>query len=619
MAVQRFELETRFDHPVREVWPLVSNTDLMNRLAGLNPAVYREEPGADGTPRLRATTRISGFELDYEERRFDWVEAHAFDIERIYSSGPTARYVQRLEVIPDTPGVFDAGGCRVVTWFELEPRGVLSPLVPVIFRAGTLASFRKVLATIRDELRAGRTANEIVHWPPKGLGTRLSGASPEEARRIHEAVARARDRIDSPLLERLETALVELPAQSLHRMRPIAFAREWRVESGEVVNLFLDAVHEGLLRLRWDVLCPHCRGDRQNLHALNKVPQSAFCAACDIDFDLDLTRSLEAVFESNPGLRESDPSKFCLAGPGSNAHVNVQQSLAPGERREIPLTLGPGRYRLRADAETESPWFKVEDGDAAGEVRLTDEGFEGDVTVGRQSETVSFVNERSTPARLQIQHGEWLTDALSAGELIATQRYRDHFSHEALAPGVQLSVERITILFTDLISSTEMYERLGDAKAFRVVWDHFGALEEVLEATGGALVKTIGDAVMAAFSTPERAAVAALRMQAEVDAHCSGEGWAPRLKIGFADGPALVVNLNGRLDYFGGTVNLAARVQGKAGDGAVLVARHTVEHMGGPEVFHDAGWKSVEDTIEAKGFDEAVSVVRFLRGDPEGP
>ncbi|MCH7672955.1 MAG: adenylate/guanylate cyclase domain-containing protein, partial [Proteobacteria bacterium] len=120
------------------------------------------------------------------------------------------------------------------------------------------------------------------------------------------------------------------------------------------------------------------------------------------------------------------------------------------------------------------------------------------------------------------------------------------------------------------------HEQLGDAKAFRVVWDHFGALQTVLDEEGGALVKTIGDAVMAAFPTPDRAARAAIRMQRQVESLC-GEGsiseeigWDPRLKIGFADGPALVVNLNGRLDYFGGTVNLAARVQGKAGDNSVL-------------------------------------------------
>ena len=91
------------------------------------------------------------------------------------------------------------------------------------------------------------------------------------------------------------------------------------------------------------------------------------------------------------------------------------------------------------------------------------------------------------------------------------------------------------------------------------------------------MVKTIGDAVMATFPAPDRALAAALRMREAI----GGVGSETRhedllLKIGIHEGPCLAVMLNDRLDYFGQTVNIAARVQGLA-----RRARHLRHQAGG--------------------------------------
>ena len=95
------------------------------------------------------------------------------------------------------------------------------------------------------------------------------------------------------------------------------------------------------------------------------------------------------------------------------------------------------------------------------------------------------------------------TDAALVSSL---QEFRDMFAEEMVSPDESFSIENIRIIFTDIKSSTEMYERLGDSKAFYLVKEHFKILKDVVSANGGAVVKTIGDAVMSGvYFATERA------------------------------------------------------------------------------------------------------------------
>src|SRR6202035_2460272 len=111
-----------------------------------------------------------------------------------------------------------------------------------------------------------------------------------------------------------------------------------------------------------------------------------------------------------------------------------------------------------------------------------------------------------------------------------------------------------------------------------LVREHFHVLYDVVRAEAGAVVKTIGDAVMATFTTPDRALAAALRMRQEmarINAERRNEDLL--LKIGIHEGPCLAVTLNNSQDYFGHTVNVAARVQGLASSHAIFATKSVVE------------------------------------------
>ena len=134
----------------------------------------------------------------------------------------------------------------------------------------------------------------------------------------------------------------------------------------------------------------------------------------------------------------------------------------------------------------------------------------------------------------------WSDQAATAAEVTALQVFRDLFSNEALRPGEQISVGTLTVLFTDLRGSTQLYREIGDAPAFGRVMTHFDVLREAIRCEEGALVKTIGDAVMAVFRRPAGALRAILKAQATLAD--PPDGLRPlMLKVGIHSGPCIAV------------------------------------------------------------------------------
>jgi class 3 adenylate cyclase len=178
-----------------------------------------------------------------------------------------------------------------------------------------------------------------------------------------------------------------------------------------------------------------------------------------------------------------------------------------------------------------------------------------------------------------LERAEWL-DTVATGAVVGTMpEFRHLFSAEVLAPGLEVRVQRLAFLFTDVAGSTAMYERVGDARAFRLVQEHFQILADAVAAHRGALVKTIGDAVMAVFPTGADAVEAAVTIQRDIRRlDCQGVADPAQLvRVGVHEGPCVAVNLNDRLDYFGTTLNMAARIEHESHGGEVVASAAVVE------------------------------------------
>ncbi|MFZ1400745.1 MAG: adenylate/guanylate cyclase domain-containing protein, partial [Candidatus Promineifilaceae bacterium] len=160
--------------------------------------------------------------------------------------------------------------------------------------------------------------------------------------------------------------------------------------------------------------------------------------------------------------------------------------------------------------------------------------------------------------------------------LINIPAFRRLIADQQLNQGHWLGVKRLVIFFSDLRQSTAFYNKLGDAEAFHWVREHFQIMFAAVEQCGGTAVKTIGDGIMGVFTDPENAVTAiALGMQGLAQLN-DAAGFVGQdrltLKVGMHQGACIVVTLNGRLDYFGETVNIAARLTGLSSGGDIILS-----------------------------------------------
>ena len=296
--------------------------------------------------------------------------------------------------------------------------------------------------------------------------------------------------------------------------------------------------------------------------------------------------------------------------------------LPPGERASMSLTLPPG-FIIIFEPVTHTTQFLEISGEETAERRALSIVFndihthKGTVSLQPGPARISFDN-RSTKRAIP---GLWLSGEaldqllrgrrpfLTATRLLSNQTFRDLYRTATLNPDQRFKITNLTILFTDLKGSTSLYDRVGDLVAFDLVREHFGALLDTIAAEGGAVVKTIGDAVMATFSTPDRAMRAAMRMRTamrELNESRHGEDLA--LNIGLHEGPCLAVMLDDRQDYFGHTVNVASRVQGLADPTAILATKPIVESENVGRLLAEAGFTTTARQSSLRGVSEAVTV-----------
>jgi class 3 adenylate cyclase len=215
-----------------------------------------------------------------------------------------------------------------------------------------------------------------------------------------------------------------------------------------------------------------------------------------------------------------------------------------------------------------------------------------------------------------IMHAEELLDELTLDQLpprlsglqiIHFPDYKRLFGDQVLSGRERMKIRSATIMFTDITGSTRMYEKLGDARAYNIVRDHFEILFEAIEQQGGTVIKTIGDAVMASFVTNEQAIKAAAEALEGLQKYniARPEDEQLRVKFGIHRGSAVLVNLNNRLDYFGSIVNKAARIQD---------ASKSYEISFSDEVYNDRDFLAALRTIGVSGIQKHLEDLKGIDG-----
>ena len=531
-----------------DVWPLITDTDRTNRLLLGKPAVYKPiEKGAKSSARFVAETTAAGFAMSYEEAPFEWTLNKSFSVYRKMRSGVLRAYTFGI-ALEETKD----GGTIATVRLELDPRHWL--LRPVV-----------ELQAKRIVQGMGRLAGQIdAHLRDQAPSPFLKPTSPANEDRLAHAERELGKRdLDKEVIARIMEVIRHGPDADLVRIRPFELADTHSLDPRETLRTLLHAVTLGVVELRWALVCPSCRTANDQVGSLAEISESGHCQLCDISYGIELDRAVEATFRPHPSVREVQDRMFCIGGPWRTPHVLVQMNIDAHAERTLEAPADEGRYRI----------FGRGGAVASLEVRK-DSPQEVHAVLGALTVTPSEVHiapggalriENETDAALHVKIEKLGYASLAATAHIVTtmSEFRRLFSKELLKPSTPLRVGHCAILFSDLTGSTALYTKAGDAAAFRLVDDHFDVLREQIEKANGTVVKTMGDAIMAAFLEPTscvRAAIDCLRAF-EVFRKTHPNGADTGLKLGLFAGPCYVVTANDSIDYFGQTVNCASRVQ----------------------------------------------------------
>lgn len=583
-----------FERPPEDIWPLLADTVRFNEAAGVPKHAIEEIPQEDGSIVHRGIARIAGFDVSWREEPSNWVANRWFRHRRVFENGPFAALCATFVIEKRD------GGCEGIYTLEVEPANLLGRLIVLsgfLDRSGKL--FEK-LAQDANDFAAGRRATPFSFQPPR--------LSAEVRRRIDHLVGQIEETdYGHGLAGRLADHIASGQEVDISRIRPLALAEQWDAPERDVIELCMQATLVGLLEVRWDLLCPRCRGAKAVSNSLDKLPKGGHCPSCNVQYERDYAKNIEMCFRPGEAIRDIAAGEFCLFGPMSTPHVKAQITVPAKQSRVIELDMPAGPLRLRG-----LDPGPVTDVDFAGG-RFPETSFQDDdivVSAAVNGDATRFTNKTIRERIFVVEDRQWASDALTADKATALQSFRDLFSDQLLRPGDEVAVQRVTLLFSDLRGSTALYEEIGEAAAYQLVRKHFAFMTRVIREHDGAVVKTIGDAVMASFTNPASAVAAALTIQEEVgEFNATSGSRALTVKLGIHDGPSIVVTLNGRLDYFGSTVNKAARLQGCSEGGDVVVSRSSAVD---PDVQHMLiGSSFSAESAVLKGFDEPVQFIRI--------
>jgi class 3 adenylate cyclase len=457
--------------------------------------------------------------------------------------------------------------------------------------------------------------------------------------------AALRQSADPDVVAAIETLVRDAPDHRLNRVNALAFAARTGLNEDRVIAAFLHAARLGLFELSWNVLCPGCGGVLDTGASLKTVDQSEYaCALCAAGYEPTLDEMVEVTFTVTARTRkiaahtpDELPSfqyyRQMFWSSGLDLDVDAFEKvidditlelveLPPGEKAMLSLVL-PAEFVIVFDPVTHMAQFI----DVKGEP--TRERQSMSIVFNRAHTHTTTVVMRPGPLRLSLDNrtdtrvvpgvfiaGQAMHDLLgnrqpflTAKRLLSNQTFREIYRTSTLDIDQRLKITSLTFLFTDLKGSTDLYERVGDLVAFDIVKEHFRILQEIIAAESGAVVKTIGDAVMATFTTPDRGLAAALRIREAMrklnEQHQNDD---LLLKIGIHEGPCLAVTLNDRQDYFGQTVNIASRVQCLAVSRSILATGSIVDHPQASELLDADGIKPTARWLPVRGIADEMAV-----------
>jgi len=423
--------------------------------------------------------------------------------------------------------------------------------------------------------------------------------------------------VNTDILNRIVDYIQTADDLELKRIQPYELANCWDMPRQEVLKVFIHAAKAGLVTFNWDLYCPDCRTIQHTAKSLSQIHEPIHCDECEREFSVNFNKTIQLSFAPHPLIRKVNHNYFCARGPQSKPHVLAQQYIKPGEKRFLKTQLPLGQYQLKTNRMDGTASITVsKNGSDTVHVVLSNNGFSGEQVQISDDPNLSLENKTDEPQVFILERKQWVKNGVSAAEATSSQLFRNLFADEVLRKGERISVDNLTLMFTDLFDSTGMYNEEGDDRAVSQLIDHFEILQKAVADHEGAIVKTIGDSVMAVFCEPKQAFKAYLDAQQMLS---EDERFSDHLQLnaGIHHGSCMAVNLNSRIDYFGSTVNIASRFVDLATDNEVVFSQNTFSNANLEDMLNEVGYNStIQNTsTRLKGFNAEYFAIKSIKID----
>ena len=425
--------------------------------------------------------------------------------------------------------------------------------------------------------------------------------------------------VDKPLVEHIRAYVEQAGAPGLAYAPPFRMADQWQLPRREVLEAFLHSTRLGIFDLGWDLHCPSCRGVTEHAPHLNVLDSHSHCEFCQVDFTAGFDDLVEVNFSVNANIRERQEfSMRDFFAYWDSLEAVTSFSVGAGETHGVERDFAETSYYVFILDTDHQVAFPVHDTAAmdARELAIT---YDGETFVRDTKDALlpgplhlRVLNRSDQPIEVRVvalKKYPWV----SAATVASTQSFRDLFATELISPDETFSIRNLVFVFTDIKGSSALYERLGDSDAYLLVKEHFGILTDKVRIHNGAVVKTIGDAVMATFVVSTDAATALFEMQKAFDEFNAREKTRDDIiiKVGAHRGPCIAVSSNDRLDYFGRTINVAARVQGLSTGRDIVMSKSLYEEPAVRSLVDNAQWRQRHFQAELRGIAAKHDVVHL--------
>ncbi len=422
-----------------------------------------------------------------------------------------------------------------------------------------------------------------------------------------------------------------------YKLNAFRMADDIGISKADVLQTFIFATKLGIFDLNWDIHCPTCSGIPEYHKHLMGLKNTAHCDFCRIDWSLDFEEQIEVTFTVNPNIRPIVYEDFrerdfagkmdffydVLSREGRSfivpkGKMSFDSCIMPQGRKTYEAEFSCGEYIYYMPPYMEGGGTLIVSGEISDAVQTVDLmiSSEGRLDIQRlsfQPGKIQFhvTSQLPYPNVFLVKSNAPKSHWVSASYVTSQQYFRDLFEGEFLSPDTSFAVRNMTLLFTDIKGSTELYERLGDSKAYTVVQEHFRRMINIIKKYEGGVIKTIGDAVMAAFPINANAVEAACRIHQAF--HIDPvHGVDVQVKIGIHKGQLIAVTSNKNLDYFGRTVNIAARIQGKSTEYEVLMSEEVLSDPAVERFLCQEGLETISRITELKGVSEQFEVFSVM-------